>query len=113
MSFVRARRLTDKVTVWRKAGYNPNDPYSATTTRVGVFACNWIEGGSNQRDAEGVDFTPSKTIRLQNADVKLNDFVYIGDVTDATPPSDAEIVRGRKGGGTMLAGGLDLTVYTG
>ena len=113
MSFVRARRLTDKVTVWRKAGYDANDPYSATTTRVGVFACNWIEGGGNQRDNEGVEFSPRKTIRLQNADVKLNDYVYIGDIADATPPDSAEIVRGQKGGGTMLAGGLDLTVYTG
>jgi hypothetical protein len=113
MSFVRARRLTDKVTVWRKSGYNPNDPYNANTTRVGVFACNWIEGGSAQRDTEGVEFSPSKTIRLQNADVRLSDYVYIGDVADATPPDTAEIVRGRKGAGTMLAGGLDLTVYTG
>lgn len=113
MSFVRARRLTDKVTVWRKGGYNPNDPYSASTTRVGVFPCNWIEGGSAQRDNEGVEFGPNKTIRLQNADVQLGDYVYIGDITGATPPSDAEIVRGRKGAGTMLRGGLDLTVYTG
>ena len=44
MSYVRARRLTDKVTVWRKSGYDPDDPYAADTTRVGVFACNWIEG---------------------------------------------------------------------
>jgi len=113
MSFVRARRLTDKVTVWRKGGYDPNDPYGATTTQVGVFACNWIEGGSAQRDNEGVEFSPNKTIRLQNADVRLNDYVSIGSVTGDTPPDDAEIVRGRKGGGTMLAGGLDLTVYTG
>jgi len=113
MSFVRARRLTDKVTVWRKGGYDPNDPYSATTTRVGVFACNWIEGGSAQRDNEGVEFSPSKTIRLQNADVQLGDYVYIGNVADATPPNDSEIVRGQKGNGTMLRGGLDLTVYTG
>lgn len=113
MSYVRARRLTDKVTVWRKGGYDASDPYAATITRVGVFACNWIEGGSAQRDAEGVEFSPSKTIRLQDADVRLSDYVYIGDIADAEPPSDAEIVRGRKGAGTMLAGGLDLTVYTG
>jgi hypothetical protein len=78
-----------------------------------VFSCNWIEGGSAQRDTEGVEFNPNKTIRLQNADVRLSDYVYIGSITDATPPSNAEIVRSRKGGGTMLAGGLDLTVYTG
>lgn len=113
MSYVRARRLTDKVTVWRKSGYNPDDPYSANISRVGVFACNWIEGGGAQRDAEGVEFNPNKTIRLQNADVKLTDYVAIGEHTGDTPPDNAEIVRGRKGAGTMLRGGLDLTVYTG
>jgi hypothetical protein len=113
MSYVRARRLTDKVTVWRKSGYNPDDPYNANTARVAVYPCNWIEGGKAQRDAEGVEFNPSKTIRLQNANVKLSDYVAIGDIAGDTPPDDAEVVRGRKGAGTMLVGGLDLTVYTG
>lgn len=113
MSYVRARRLTDKVTVWRKSGYDPDNPYSATTTRVDVYPCNWIEGGRSQRDAEGVEFSPSKTIRLQNADVLLSDYVAIGDIAGDTPPSNAEVVRRRRGAGTMLTGGVDLTVYTG
>lgn len=113
MSFVRARRLTDTVTVWRKSTYDPANPYASGVTRIGALACNWIEGGKAQRDATGVEFNPSKTIRLQNADVRLGDHVAIGDIAGAIPPNNAEIVRGRKGGGTMLAGGVDLTVYTG
>lgn len=113
MSYVRARRLKNKVTVWRKSGYDPDNPYSATTTRVAVYPCNWIEGGRAQRDTEGVEFSPSKTIRLQNADVQLSDYVAIGDIAGDTPPSSAEVVRRRRGAGTMLAGGIDLTVYTG
>ena len=113
MSYVRARRLTDTVTVWRASDYDANDPYSATITQVAVYPCNWIEGGSAQRDIEGVEFSPRKTIRLQNADVQLGDQVAIGSITGDVPPDDAEIVRGRKGDGTMLVGGLDLTVYTG
>lgn len=113
MSFVRARRLTDKVTVWRKGGYDPDNPYSDSYSRVGVFACNYTNGGSTSRDIEGVEFSPRKTIRLQGADVQLNDFVAIGDIASAEPPNNAEIVRGVNGGGTMLRGGIDLTVVTG
>lgn len=113
MSIVRRRRLTDKVTVWRSGGYNASDPYAQTYTRVGSFACNWIEGGSVQQDSEGADFQPSKTIRLQGVTIEFGDYVYIGDIADATPPNDAEKVRSKKGGGTMLRGGVDLTIFTG
>ena len=113
MSRVRARRVTDKVTVWAKGGYDANNPYGQTFTRSGVYPCNWIEGGRMQRDSEGVEFNPSKTIRLWNVAVNFGDRIYIGEVVGDEPPDDSEIIRGKKGGGTMLIGGTDLTVYTG
>ncbi len=113
MSRVRQRRLDDFVTVWSKTGYDPNDPYADRFVLVDTYPCNWIEGGRMQRDTEGVEFSPNKTIRLWNVTVEYGDYVAIGAYTDATPPSDAEIIRGKRGGGTMLVGGTDLTVYTG
>jgi len=113
MSRVRARRLTDKVTVWRKGGYDPDAPYTQSYTRVGVYPVNWIEGGGMQRDSEGVEFAPNKTLRLWNVSLEFGDKIAIGDIASSTPPDDAEIIRGKKGGGTMLIGGVDLTAYTG
>ena len=113
MSLVRQRRLTDKVTIWSKSGYDPDSPYSEAWGSPVISACNWIEGGSMQRDAEGTEFQPNKTIRLWGVTVNYGDKVYIGASTSATPPADAEIIRGKKGGGTMLIGKTDLTIYTG
>ena len=112
MSLVRQRRMTSKVTLWTKAGYDPDAAYGTDWELPVTYQCNFIDGGSVQRDVDGADFRPRKTVRLWDVDVNLGDKLLIGTVTDAEPPRNAEIVRGKKGG-TILIGKQDITIYTG
>ena len=112
MSLVRRRRLVDKVTVWSRSGYDASDPYGSGWSTPVVYDCNYMSGGSLQRDTDGTEFQPSLTIRLWGVSVSLGDKLAIGDYTFTRPVDNAEVVRAVNQGST-LRGVQDVTVFTG
>ena len=112
MSRIRSRFLNDNVTRWRASVYDANNPYASTWGSPITIKCNFMNGGSIQRDQEGADFQPATTYRCKLGDVIFGDRVALGTSVAAEPPSDAETVRSKKTGST-LRGSPDMTFYTG
>jgi hypothetical protein len=112
MSRVRARFLKDSVTRWRMPAYDPNDIYASKWGTPITLKCNFMNGGSIQRDQDGSDFQPSTTYRCKLGDVITGDRVVLGISVATEPPNNAETVRS-KNTGTTLVGSADMTFYTG
>lgn len=105
--------MTDKVTYWTKSGYDPEDIYAdkAFSAPV-VIACEYMTGGSMQRDNDSVEFTPTSSI-YSIVSLPFGAYVLFGEHTDLEPPSNAEIVR-KTGTGTPLLGQLtEYEAFTG
>ena len=112
MSRVRARFLKDNVTRWRASAYDANNPYASAYSSPITIKCNFMNGGSIQRDQDGADFQPATTYRCKLGDVINGDRVVLGISVATEPPSTAETVRS-KNTGTTLVGSADMTFYTG
>ena len=112
MSRVRARFLKDNVTRWRASSYDANNPYASAYSSPITIKCNFMNGGSIQRDQNGADFQPATTYRCKLGDVINGDRVVLGISVATEPPSNAETVRS-KNTGTTLVGSADMTFYTG
>lgn len=113
MSRIRKRRLKDVVTVWRESAQDDANPYSSQSwVRVGDYPCNYMEGGQIQRDNEGSDFQPAKTIRIESQDIRFSDRVAIGEFCEGSPVSGAETVK-KVATKTAFRGVADMTFYTG
>lgn len=112
MSRIRGRFLKDSVTRWRTSAYDANNPYASTWGSPITLKCNFMSGGSIQRDPEGSDFQPATTYRCKSGDVIVGDRVVLGESVATEPPNDAETVRS-KNAGTTLIGSPDMTFYTG
>ena len=112
MSRVRDRFLKDKVTRWRMPAYDPNNIYASTWGLPITIKCNFMNGGSIQRDQNGSEFQPSTTYRCKLGDVIVGDRVALGESVAVEPPVNAETVRS-KNTGTTLVGSADMTFYTG
>lgn len=112
MSLAR-RHMTDKVTYWTKSGYNVNDPYATQTWSAPITVqCEYMTGGTMQRDLEGVEFQPSTTIYSVQS-IPFDAYVVFGESSLSEPPESAEIVR-RTGFGTSLRGqATEYEVFTG
>jgi hypothetical protein len=112
MSRIRARFLKDNVTRWRVSAYDANNPYASTWDSPVTLKCNFMNGGSIQRDQDGADFQPATTYRCKLGDVVNGDRVVLGISVATEPPTNAETVR-RVPTGTTLVGTADMTFYTG
>jgi hypothetical protein len=112
MSRVRARFLKDNVTRWRASTYDSSNPYASAYDSPITLKCNFMNGGSIQRDQDGADFQPATTYRCKLVDVINGDRVVLGISVAAEPPNNAETVRS-KNTGTTLVGSADMTFYTG
>ncbi|QDP61695.1 MAG: hypothetical protein Unbinned4466contig1000_7 [Prokaryotic dsDNA virus sp.] len=107
------RHMIDKVTFWTESGYDPNDPYANQSySAPQTISCEYMTGGSMQRDTEGVEFQPSTSI-YSVVQIPFNAYVVYGASTDAAPPSNAEKVR-KTGFGTGLRGQItEYEAFTG
>ena len=106
------RHMKDTVTVWIKAGYDENDVYADESYNTPIHVkCEYMTGGTMQRDNESVEFQPSSTI-YSVVSIPFSARVLFGVHNDATPPSNAEIVR-KQGFGTALRGQAEYEAFTG
>ena len=106
------RHMKDTVTVWIKTGYDENDVYADESYSAPIHVkCEYMTGGTMQRDNESVEFQPSSTI-YSVVSIPFGARVLFGAHNDATPPSNAEIVR-KQGFGTALRGQTEYEAFTG
>lgn len=113
MSRVRKRRLNDTVTVWRESSQDDGNPYASQSwDRLGDYPCNYMDGGQVQRDDQGSDFQPAKTIRIESTDIKNGDRVAIGFHSNQSPVSGSETIK-KVASKTAFRGSSDMTLYTG
>jgi len=112
MSRVRGRFLKDTVTRWRETPYNAEAPYASAWGEPIHYPCNFMTGGSVQRDREGGEFQPLTTYRCKEVDIAIGDRVAQGEFYDLTPVEGAETVK-KTATGSTLRGSKDFNVYTG
>lgn len=93
--------MIDKVTFWTDSGYDEDDIYAPKewTAPVTVM-CEYLTGGSMQRDIEGVEFQPMSSIYSVEP-IPFSARIVLGESNSATPPDNAEVIR-KTGTGTSL-----------
>jgi len=102
------RMLKRKAYVFTKSGYSASNPYGdSTSTSSTEIECEYVDGGSTQRTAEGAEFSPVKRYITKYAGVKLGDLI-----STTNDSKNGEIVRLIKSV-EMPGQDLDFIVYVG
>jgi len=102
------RMLKRKAYVFTKSGYSASNPYGGeiktTSTEI---ECEYVDGGSTQRNSEGDNFSPIKRY------ITKYDAINLGDIISTTDDSsNGEIVRLIKSV-QMPGQDLDFIIYVG
>lgn len=102
------RMLKRKAYVFTRSGYSASNPYGGSIKSGSTeIKCEYVDGGSTQRTAEGDEFSPVKRY------ITKYDGINLGDLISTTnDSSNGEIVRLIKSV-EMPGQDLDFIVYVG
>lgn len=84
---------TARCTVWEPTLDEFGQPSAFARS---VFACSYKAGGNLALDDKAEQFAPRTTVWLEASEAdkpKAGSFLVIGESLDASPPSDAQIIR--------------------
>ena len=106
-----ARFRKSRCAIWTVTA--SGDGYGDTYGIAHDVACQFVNDGKLQRDANGKEFVPSGKFSL-GVLPKVGDYIKVIDsgAAPATPPADAMQIR-KVVSGTTLRGAADYLAYTG